>query len=201
MANPLRTLAIAAFLLLGAGLLVRAADEAGEAKKVDNPHGPLKDTCATCHGPEGWKPVKIAPSFDHGRFRFPLEGAHGQTACRACHLNLVFSEVGSTCTSCHQDSHRGENGDDCARCHTPRSFVDRTRMGRAHQLTRFPLTGAHAAADCEACHVLHANRRYVNTPTECVACHLQDFYAHHGIGESQNCVQCHYTVAFRGGRP
>ncbi len=48
-----------------------------------NPHGPLKDTCATCHGAEGWKPVKIARSFDHGRFRFPLEGAHVQAACRS----------------------------------------------------------------------------------------------------------------------
>jgi len=193
----MKVLAIAAVLLIGTGGLARA---------VDNPHGPLTDTCATCHGSEGWKPAKIAPSFDHGRFRFPLEGAHGQTACRACHLNLVFKEVGNQCVSCHQDVHRGEFADDCALCHTPRSFIDRARMGRAHQLTRFPLTGAHAAADCEACHLLHANRRYVNTPTECVACHLQDYYAtrdpnHVQGGFPQNCVECHYTVTFYGGRP
>lgn len=209
MTNMTKALAVAALFFLGAGAVVRAADEAGVAVDVgnaDNPHGPLKDTCATCHGPEGWKPAKIARSFDHGRFRFPLEGAHVQTACRACHLNLVFKEVGSSCTSCHQDIHRGELGDDCARCHTPRSFIDRARMGRAHQLTRFPLVGAHAAADCEACHVLHTNRRYVNTPTECVACHLQDYYAtrnpnHVAGGYSRNCVACHYPVSFYGGRP
>ena len=194
----MKALALAALFLFGAGTLVRAADE---AKQTGNPHGPLKDTCATCHSPEGWKPVKIARSFDHRRFGFPLEGTHVQAACRACHLNLVFAEVGTTCTSCHQDAHRGEFGDDCGRCHTPRSFVDRGRMRRAHQLTRFPLTGAHAGADCEACHVLHANRMYVNTPTDCVACHLPDYLAHHGAGFPQNCVQCHYTVAFRAGRP
>jgi hypothetical protein len=47
---------------------------------------------------------------------------------------------------------------------------------------------------------------YVNTPTECVACHLRDYYAtrdpnHVAGGFSQNCVECHYTVSFYGGRP
>jgi Zn finger protein HypA/HybF involved in hydrogenase expression len=195
MTNLTKALAVVALFLLGAGGVVRAAAEA------DNPHGPLKDKCATCHGPEGWKPAKIARSFDHGRFRFSLEGAHVQTACRACHLNLVFSEVSSDCVSCHQDRHRGEFGDDCTLCHTPISFIDRARMGRAHQRTRFPLTGAHAAADCEACHHLRANRTYVNTPTECFACHVQDYLAHHGAGFPTNCVDCHYPVSFQGGRP
>jgi hypothetical protein len=204
----MRTLTIAAVSLavagaLGAGALAAAADD---AKQGDNPHGKLEDACATCHGPESWKRAKIAPSFDHGRFGFPLEGAHSQAACRACHLNLVFSEVASTCNACHQDAHRGEFGDDCVKCHTPRSFQDRGRMRRAHQLTRFPLTGAHAGADCEACHVLHANRMYVNTSTECVSCHLQDYRAtrnpNHVVGGyPQTCADCHYTVSFYGGRP
>ena len=209
MKYPTKTLVFAVLLLPCAGVGVRAAAEADasvDAKQVGNPHGPLKDTCATCHGPEGWRPAKIAPSFDHGRFRFSLEGAHAQTTCRACHLNLFFSEVGSTCVSCHQDIHRGELGFDCARCHTPRSFIDRARMVRAHQLTRFPLTGAHAGADCEACHRVRANRMYVNTPSECVACHLQDYYAsrnpnHVAGGYSQDCAQCHYPISFHGGRP
>lgn len=204
MTNPTKAFAISALFLLGAGVLARATDEAegaGVAKQVENPHGPLADTCATCHGPEGWTPVKIAKSFDHGRFRFPLEGAHVQAACRGCHLNLVFKEVGSTCVSCHQDAHRGELGDDCALCHTPRSFIDRARMGRAHQVTRFPLTGAHAGADCEACHVLHANRMYVNTPTECIACHRRDYEAtrepnHFAAGYELACQDCHNMVAF-----
>jgi hypothetical protein len=198
-----RALVIAALLLASPCASLTAAAEGREA---DNPHGPLKDSCALCHGPAGWRPAKISPSLDHARFGFPLEGTHVQADCRACHLNLVFSEVGTTCVSCHQDAHRGELGDDCAKCHTPRSFVDRSRMRRAHQLTRFPLTGAHAGADCEACHVLHANRMYVNTPTECVACHLQDYLAtrnpnHVAGGFPQTCAECHYTVSFPGGRP
>ena len=195
MKNPSKILAIAALVLLNA---------AGQAKDADNPHGPLKDPCASCHGPEGWRPAKIALSFDHGRFRFPLEGTHAQTACRACHITLVFADAGTACLSCHQDAHRGELGDDCARCHTPRSFLDRGRMRRGHQVSRFPLTGAHLGADCEACHTLRAGLMYVNTPTECVSCHVQDYNAtrdpNHVLGGfSQNCRECHNTVAFRGG--
>jgi len=196
---------LTALLFLGAVTGALAADAAPEAKDSGNPHGPLKDSCATCHGAEGWKPAKIDRSFDHGRFRFPLEGAHVQTACRACHLGLVFSEIGGSCDSCHQDAHRGELGNDCANCHTPRSFIDRARMGRAHQLTRFPLTGAHAGADCEACHVVRANRMYVNTPVDCVACHLTDYNAtrdpnHVASGFAQTCQDCHNTVSFRPAR-
>ena len=194
-----RWAAAIAFLLLGLDARVLAADDAAQ---VDNPHGPLKESCDTCHGAEGWRPVKIASTFDHGRFRFALEGAHIQTTCRACHLSLVFTEIAIACVSCHQDSHRGELGDDCARCHTPRSFVDRQRMMRAHQTTRFPLVGAHAGADCEGCHKLQANLKYVNTPTDCASCHLQDYLAtrdpdHTAAGFPQTCQDCHNTVAFR----
>jgi len=194
-----RTIAIGVFSLLAAVSVALAADE---TRETDNPHGALTDTCATCHGSEGWKPVKIAKSFDHGRFRFPLEATHRQTSCRACHLSLVFKEVGLACISCHQDAHQGELGIDCAQCHTPRSFLDRERMRRTHQTTRFPLTGAHLGADCEACHTFNAGRKYVNRPTDCVSCHLEDYNAtrdpvHSTSGFSQNCKDCHNTVAFR----
>jgi len=205
MKNPKRTLALAALLAFCAcGLGV--AGETQAPGLTGNPHGPVKDACATCHGPQGWRPAKIASTFDHAKFRFQLDGTHAQTACRACHVSLVFADARVACVSCHQDAHRGELGDDCARCHTPRSFLDRERMRRAHQTTRFPLTGAHLGADCEACHVLHAGRMYVNTPTECVSCHLNDYDAtrdpnHVSGGFSQSCQDCHNTMAFRGVKP
>jgi hypothetical protein len=197
-----RVVALAAFIVLGGGAIAFAG-EADPARSAENPHGPIKDTCATCHGSEGWRPARIAPAFDHGRFRFQLDGTHAQTACRACHVSVVFADAPTACVACHQDAHRGELGDDCARCHTPRSFLDRGAMRRGHQTTRFPLTGAHLGADCEACHTLHAGRTYVNTPTDCVACHLQDYDAtrdpNHVLGGfSQNCRDCHNTVSFRG---
>jgi hypothetical protein len=205
MTNRWRALAFAAIAVLGVGRSGYAG-EAQPVKPTDNPHGPLKDACVTCHGSDGWRPAKIAPSFDHAKSGFALEGTHAQTACRACHISLVFARAGTACVSCHQDAHRGELGDDCARCHTPRSFLDRERMRRAHLTTRFPLTGAHLGADCEACHVRRIGRMYVNTPTECVSCHLQDYDAtrdpnHVQGGFSQDCADCHRTITFHEVKP
>ena len=205
MTHRLRTLAIIAFVVI-ASSRSGYADGPQAIDRADNPHGPLKIACETCHGPAGWRPAKISPSFDHAKFRFALDGTHAQTECRACHISLVFRQAATACVSCHQDAHRGELGDDCARCHTPRSFLDRERMRRAHLTTRFPLSGAHLGADCEACHVLHTGLMYVNTPTDCVSCHLQDYNAtrnpNHVLGGfSQHCADCHRTITFHEVKP
>jgi Zn finger protein HypA/HybF involved in hydrogenase expression len=127
----------------------------------------------------GWKPARISSKFDHGKFGFRLDGAHAAAACTGCHASLDFSSSSMQCASCHQVPHRGEMGIDCARCHSARSFVDRGPMVRAHQLTRFPLTGSHAGLDCEGCHQPAAQGRlqFVNTQAECRACHMNDFRA------------------------
>jgi len=201
--------AILAALLLAPGLASAAepADPAGVARPA-NPHGPLVDECAVCHSPAGWAPAVISPKFDHGKFRFRLEGAHAQAACRACHASLVFASVPDDCVSCHQDAHNGELGEDCARCHTPRSFIDRGRMTRAHQVTRFPLRGAHLVTDCEACHLApprQGNLIFVNISSECSSCHFADYQGatdpnHQALGFAQTCDSCHSTVAFRPAR-
>ena len=110
----------------------------------------------------------MSKQFDHGKYGFPLTGAHGATTCRACHVSLDFKQVRSTCASCHTDNHNGEFGANCARCHTTRSFVDRDAMAKAHQLTRFPLSGSHLAVDCAACHkpTAKGQLQFVGTPTD-----------------------------------
>jgi hypothetical protein len=96
--------------------------------------------------------------------------------------------------------HRGELGIDCSRCHTPRSFIDRTRMTRRHVETRFPLNGTHLTLDCEDCHVPGARgiNQFVNTPTDCVACHLEEYQStsdpeHEQAGFPRECQLCHST--------
>jgi hypothetical protein len=181
------------------GLGVRAADSG-------SPHGPLKDKCEVCHRPDAWRPARIDRSFNHSKFAFPLEGVHRQTDCRACHMSLVFAQVPSVCAPCHQDPHVGELGDDCGRCHTPRSFIDRERMARAHQVTRFPLQGAHLTTDCDACHARPSgNLVYVNLPSQCSDCHLDDYLAtsdpdHQASGFSTDCRECHTQFSFRPAR-
>ena len=125
---------------------------AGAQSAVTSPHGSLEIPCATCHQATAWKPARISDQFDHGKSGFPLEGAHASATCLSCHQTLDFGGAPTTCATCHQDIHRGELGANCSRCHSPRSFTDHATMYRAHQQTRFPLEGPHAAVDCQQCH-------------------------------------------------
>jgi len=173
----------------------------------DYPHGDYEGDCSLCHGVNGWLPLEPSADFDHANFGypdgFPLDGAHGQVACRACHLTLDFTRSPSECRECHQDIHRGELGMDCARCHNSRSFVSRAEMGRDHMLTRFPLTGAHRTLDCETCHTLSRGNLVYSLPVECVSCHLPAYESatdpnHAGSGFSTACDQCHDTTSWAG---
>jgi hypothetical protein len=189
-------------LLAGALTLLVAAPVAAQ-QTTKNPHGSLSQPCATCHASEGWVPVRISAAFDHAKTGFPLAGAHAQTACRSCHASLDFKGTARDCASCHRDVHRGELGADCVRCHTPRSFLDRSGLARAHQETRFPLTGSHIAVDCERCHTPTPQGRltFVSRGSECVDCHRSDYQAtrnpdHQAGGLSTNCTQCHATTTW-----
>lgn len=184
---------LVALPLLGIGL-AWAAPKA----RVENPHGRFRDACANCHGADGWKPARISRNFDHAKFGFRLEGAHAAAGCLDCHASLDFSAAKTQCASCHQDPHRGEMGTECSRCHSARSFVDRGPMVRAHQLSRFPLTGSHAALDCESCHHPSAQGQlqFVNTQAECRACHMDDYRGakspdHVAGGFPLDCRTCH----------
>ncbi len=193
------------FALFGMSLL--AATFAGAQQTTKNPHGPLQQPCAVCHASEGWVPVRISAAFDHAKTGFPLAGAHGKAACRSCHTSLDFKGTATDCASCHRDVHRGELGADCARCHTPRNFLDRAGMVRAHQETRFPLTGSHVAVDCERCHTPTPQGRltFVSRGADCVDCHRPQYQAtinpnHAAGGISTNCIQCHATTLWSRAR-
>lgn len=189
-----------------AGSQARSASPAARARP-ENPHGSFRGECVDCHGPEGWKPARIGRKFDHAKFGFRLEGAHAAASCMSCHRTLDFAASTMQCASCHQDPHRAEMGTDCARCHSARSFVDRGPMLRAHQLTRFPLSGSHAGLDCESCHppVAQGRLRFVNTQAECRACHMDQYRSardpdHAASGFSTECQACHTSTTWSRAR-
>jgi hypothetical protein len=173
---------------------------------VKNPHGDLKEPCAFCHTANGWKEIRVNAKFDHAKYGFPLNGAH-RTNCLSCHTTLRFESADVRCASCHQDPHLGEMGADCTRCHSARSFIDRAPMVRAHQLTRFPLIGAHAILECESCHASQAqgHLQFKGTRAACDACHMADYQAtrnpdHQAGGFPLQCMQCHGTVTWNTDR-
>jgi hypothetical protein len=107
--------------------------------------------------------------------------------------------------SCHRDRHQGELGANCARCHSSRSFLDMAPMRQAHQVTAFPLKGAHAAADCRSCHTPRApgQQAFVNLPSSCQSCHLADYQKttnppHAAGGFSRDCATCHSPSGWQG---
>ncbi len=194
-------------LLLSAGVTAVVWSTAPAQQPTCNPHGRLQEECTLCHSAEGWTPAHVSAAFDHAKRGMALVGAHAQAACRSCHVSLDFRGVASACTSCHKDIHRGELGNDCSRCHTPRSFLDRAIMVRAHQQTRFPLGGSHLTVECEACHQPAPQGRlaFVNLPTQCVDCHRQQYLAtrnpDHAAGAfPMDCNQCHAPTIWASAR-
>lgn len=193
-------------LALTAGLTLLVCSTA-LAQQTQNPHGKLQEECAVCHSPEAWVPARISSTFDHAKRGIALTGAHARAACRSCHASLDFRGAPDACLSCHGDVHRGELGNDCSRCHTPRSFLDRSIMVRAHQMTRFALSGTHLALDCEACHTPAPQGRlaFVSLPGQCVDCHRDQYQIaknpdHVAGGFPQNCNQCHAPTIWAAAR-
>ncbi len=171
----------------------------------DEHRGQLGSRCIQCHNESNWVPEEQIVL--HNRTRFPLVGAHTAVACFRCHPgaqvgNFVRAPV--RCEVCHQqDVARAKQPDhvaqgwteNCDRCHKSTTW-----SGAGFDHSRFPLTGAHMAASCSAC---HSSGVFSGLPHNCVDCHLPDFQSaatpNHVAGNfSTNCQSCHNTLAWRG---
>lgn len=176
------------------------AQQGAVASETESPHGPLKIACEKCHTVSAWQPIRSKPEFNHGKTGFPLFGMHSNVRCQECHVNPVFSSVGTNCQDCHADIHRRKNGAQCDLCHKVTGWQVSVHAINEHQ-DRFPLIGAHAVADCYSCHKAGAvgefNRQGLST--ECVSCHLKAFQKatapnHVALGYSTECQECHSSM-------
>ncbi|MCF6356347.1 MAG: hypothetical protein L3J54_00950 [Draconibacterium sp.] len=166
------------------------------AMAQENPHGDkLTIDCTVCHTTEGWKFSSATSAFNHNSTQFKLEGQHFYTNCTACHTSLVFSEAESGCISCHTDMHNNTVGPDCEQCHNSKSWIVEN-ITEIHQLSRFPLVGAHTTASCSDCHKSASLLEFEPLGVECIDCHQQDYLAtstpnHVQSDYSTNCIECH----------
>lgn len=166
--------------------------------------------CDDCHTATGWFPTSYDVERHNREADFTLTGAHLATPCVACHRNAelghgdasVFRFEDVDCAACHapDDPHGGQFADEaCDDCHTTDGWAVAPRF--AHDATRFPLTGAHAAVDCAACHAAAPTadgglvQRFRDTATTCAACHGDDD-PHVGQFAGQACADCHDTASF-----
>ena len=214
--SPRRLFALPLVPLLAA-LAAAAAGQGGEADRqrrqeaaaadapaaTGNPHGTLSVTCEQCHTAEGWRPLRDPLPFHHDRETgFPLVASHRTVTCVGCHQDLRFHYVGTACADCHEDVHRATLGFDCQSCHSPRGWSDPGPVLALHAAALLPLTGAHAAIDCESCHRNGPGLEMRAVPVECVGCHRDDYLRarpnHVQLGFPLDCQQCHGTVEFAG---
>jgi len=147
--------------------------------------------CLACHdGIESY-----GSEFDHRTAPFPLEGAHLDAACSACHAGATtmadLQAAPANCIDCHRDddTHQGSLGTDCAGCHSPEGWA---AVELDHDLTGFPLVGVHLEIACELCHV---GGQMSGVPRHCVQCHSDDD-AHQGRLGAE-CEMCHTPADWR----
>lgn len=155
----------------------------------DRPFGHYDGECSTCHESERWSPGGLG-GRGHEITGFALAGAHSVLPCESCHdPGRPRGQVSSGCASCHaaDDPHFNMLGTACADCHGEVSWL---RTSFRHNLTGWPLRGAHRLAACVDCHAAG----YVGTARECFRCH--DFQAtpdrqEHLGPNRQSCERCH----------
>lgn len=171
----------------------RLATDCVACHRKNDPHkGQLGAACEQCHKETGWRQ---AVAFDHDLTQFPLIGLHAAVPCEQCHKSPSFKDASRACASCHKDVHHaGRLGTNCASCHNPNGW-SRWRFDHDQQ-TRYPLTGAHRALTCHACHKTTTVAK-ASAPTMCHACHSQDDRHDGAFGRA--CEKCHTTVSFRQG--
>ena len=162
--------------------------------------------CQICHSMTTWSGAK----FDHTAMtKFPLTGAHTALTCSQCHVAGRFAGTPMDCYSCHAKDYSastnpnhalGHFPTDCSTCHTT---TDWNNAKFDHNLSKFPLTGAHVTVVCASCHL--PGQPYAAAPLACQGCHMKDFNAaanpsHVAAGFPQDCSICHTTTQWMGAK-
>lgn len=132
-----------------------------------------KQACTLCHTTKAFKDV--APTFDHQKTQYPLEGAHAKVDCQKCHVasgdrfqlhppnisskasaelrtpvkdKFIFKN--RNCVVCHEDIHRKQLGQDCQRCHSVTKWKDLRFEHNRDSV--YPLVEKHKDVSCSKCH-------------------------------------------------
>ncbi len=158
--------------------------------------------CMSCHtSMDSW----YTANFDHLKFTgFALTGAHATLECTACHIGGKFTSTSTDCFGCHQKDFNGTTNPNhpaagipttCQLCHSTAAWQPATFD---HNLTKFPLTGAHAKLQCTDCHI---GGNFSSTSTNCSNCHMKDYTAaknpdHVAAMFPTTCQTCHTTTAW-----
>lgn len=151
--------------------------------------------CDECHDPfgMGWEDIT---GINHDFF--PLTLGHDIQDCSQCHDVSNFSDISADCFACHMEDYAQTTNpnhqsagfpNDCIQCHT-------TNPGWMPAVVNhdfFPLVQGHDIQNCNDCHI---DGNFNNTPTDCFACHEDDYNQttdpnHIAAGFPTDCAECH----------
>ncbi len=183
----MRILSFVIVILLLFAVQINSQSKHGEALQFD---------CSYCHESTTWQVKKSEMKFNHSKdTKFKITGQHLNVDCKTCHSTLIFTDASPDCFSCHKDIHQNTVGFECSKCHSPESWIVKDIDG-LHQLSRFPLLGAHKTADCSQCHTGFENLTFGPIEASCYTCHQQDYAGttmpnHIQAGFSTECQECH----------
>ncbi len=162
--------------------------------------------CTDCHNEQSWSRLKAANRFDHDLTDYPLKGLHRTVACTDCHSNGDFKQAMAhqNCTDCHENYHKDDfeglslGRQDCSDCHSLDQDFSYSSYGLLeHDSSDFPLSGAHMATPCFACHKEAENSRWTFAfdAHNCVACHedIHQGFISNKFYPEQDCEACHST--------
>ncbi|MFZ1703230.1 MAG: cytochrome c3 family protein [Saprospiraceae bacterium] len=165
----------------------------------DSHENKLGNQCLDCHQQNSFNIKDRLKEFQHQKTGFELLGKHVEVDCRKCHTGKYMTEplAHNTCNACHQDYHKGAFKDtpyvDCISCHSNESFTESSFDFEKHNVSKFPLKGAHLATPCIACHQLEGEWRFRDIGQKCIDCHQN---IHLGFLDEKflpnnDCTHCH----------
>jgi hypothetical protein len=158
--------------------------------------------CTECHNENSFTTILNKERFDHNQTNYPLQGAHIKVSCEKCHIGKVTDPLKhNNCTDCHQDYHKGDFTKnnmikDCDNCHTINGFAGRTYTIENHQISSFPLKGAHEATPCFICHQKNDEWVFREIGSKCKDCHedIHKDFISTKFYPDQNCESCHSEI-------
>ena len=146
----------------------------------------------------------------------PVTQAHAklESDCGLCHDRSDREAQRALCLDCHKEiagdirtSTRyhgrmsGAAQGQCRGCHTEHlgRSADINKLsptGFSHELSEFPLRGAHAPLACVSCHA--PAQAYRKTPTSCAGCHRKQDVHRGNLGS--DCAACHEATDWTASR-
>lgn len=186
--------------------------------------GPGREAgCAECHREHSGRDFAIIhwngnddfDSFDHSGAGWLLDGKHAETQCRDCHRPELHTTefpdkspwsggkeswlgLESDCVACHRDPHEGRLSTRCADCHDTADFRTISEKRFDHEVTRYPLRGAHADVACAQCHERSGGTLAMPAFERCDSCHDDPHAGQTAVANvPRDCDECHTDRYFR----